>query len=59
MALFIAGAGYVAGVLVQLLLPEQSGLFAITEGMTFGEIVFILWLLVKGVKLPEAVPSPK
>lgn len=49
----IGGIGYTLGSFIELLLPNFKGLLSTLEIMTFGEIVFIIWLLVKGAKLAE------
>jgi uncharacterized protein DUF4386 len=53
--LIVAFAGYVADVLARLLFPSHAAAVASIAGASkFGEVVLILWLLVKGVNTPPA-----
>lgn len=49
----VAGIGYTLDSFLKLLLPEFEVILSVLEIMTFGEIIFIIWLLIKGAKLPE------
>jgi len=51
--LAIAGVGYLLGSFTNLLIPHLEILLSISEVMTFGEVVFIAWFLIKGVKLQK------
>lgn len=51
-ALMIAGAGYFFGSFAQLLLVNPEKIMPLFDILTLGEIVFIFWLTIKGVKLP-------
>jgi hypothetical protein len=52
--LIIAGFGYLLGSLLHLLLPNDEAIFfQIFDIMTFGEILFMLWVVFRGAKLPE------
>jgi len=46
--LFIGGAGYLLGSFFKILLPEIKSIQNVFEIMTFGELLFILWLIIKG-----------
>ena len=49
--LIIAGLGYVIGHLKVFLFPELNTSFSMYTAM--GELVFMLWLLIKGSRLKE------
>ncbi len=49
----VAGIGYTLDSFLKLLLPEFEVILSVLEIMTFGEIIFLIWLLIKGAKLPE------
>jgi hypothetical protein len=53
-ALMVGGAGYLLGLGVELVAPDADAA-ALALGMLGGvcEIAFLLWLLVKGVRLPD------
>ena len=51
-AVFIAGFGYVIGSFLKLLVSDLGILSSLFDVMTFGEIVFLGWLVIKGAKLP-------
>jgi hypothetical protein len=53
-AVVIAGIGYTLDSFTQLLYPSASGLSSVLQFMTFGEIIFMLWLLFKGAKLTKS-----
>ncbi|SHI57444.1 DUF4386 domain-containing protein [Aquimarina spongiae] len=48
--LFIAGFGYLINSLLKLIFPDFDQLNLILELMTFGELIFILWFVIRGVK---------
>lgn len=48
--LFFGGTGYFLVSIVRLLFPEAEGLLSILDYFTFGELLFILWLVVMGTK---------
>lgn len=52
-AVLIGGIGYTLGSFIKLLMPDLKVLPSIFEYMTFSEIVFLGWLLIRGAKLPE------
>lgn len=49
-ALWLAGIGYLLGVVVKILAPGQTSILAVTEIMVMGELVFILWFAVFGIQ---------
>ena len=49
----IAGFGYLLGSFAQLIIPNYQLIFQIFEAMTFGELLFMIWILIKGAKIPE------
>lgn len=51
-ALFVAGAGFFFGSFAQLLFTNSANIRPIFDFMTLGEMVFILWLIIKGANLP-------
>ena len=51
--IIIAGTGYVVGAFAKILVPDFDILLSFSEILTFGEVLFILWLIIKGVKLKE------
>ncbi|MEM6807078.1 MAG: DUF4386 domain-containing protein [Bacteroidota bacterium] len=54
--LMIAGIGYSLGSFSRILFPEQQVFLQAFEIMTFGEMVFIFYLLIMGIKKePQAV----
>jgi len=48
--LFIAGFGYFIGSFIKIIFPEFTQLNLILEIMTFGELIFIIWLVIVGIK---------
>ena len=53
-AVIIGGLGYTLGSFFELLTPSSKTILYLFEFMTFGEVVFLLWLVVRGVKLPKS-----
>lgn len=51
-ALMIGGAGYFFGSFVQLILPSPEKIMPLFDFLTLGEVVFIIWLIIRGAKLP-------
>ena len=49
----MGGFGYLIGSFTHILLPNYETIAAVLELMTFGETVFIVWILLKGAKIPE------
>lgn len=52
-ALFLGGIGYTMGSILTILDIKTDTLFTITEAMTFGEIIFVLWLIIGGFKIAK------
>jgi len=52
-AAIIGGFGYLLGSFTNLLFPNLGNLLLVFDIMTFGEVVFILWLVIRGAKIPE------
>lgn len=52
-AVIIGGIGYTLGSFTELLMPNIKALLSILEIMTFGEVIFLAWLVIKGAKLPK------
>ena len=48
--LIIGGVGYTLGILVELLFPDMTALKSVLEVLTFGEVIFILWLVFMGIR---------
>ena len=56
--LCLAGSAWVILSLVSVVLPQyQSEVYTYTQPAVFGEIVFMLWLLIKGAKPPASAPA--
>jgi Domain of unknown function (DUF4386) len=54
----LAGAAWVILSLVSVVLPQyQSEVYTYTQPAVFGEIAFMLWLLIKGAKPPSLAPA--
>jgi hypothetical protein len=54
----LAGAAWVVLSLVSVVLPQyQSEVYTYTQPAVFGEIAFMLWLLIKGAKPPALAPA--
>jgi len=52
--MILAGFGYLLGSLARLLLPNAETIFfQVMDVLTYGEVIFWLWVLVRGAKLPE------
>ena len=51
--LFFGGTGYFLGSVVKLLYPEADLLYSIVDTFTIGELLFILWLVVMGIRKRE------
>ncbi len=49
----IGGIGYTLDSFMKLLLPNFAALMSTLQIMTFGEVIFLAWLVVKGAKLPK------
>jgi hypothetical protein len=49
-AVGVAGAGYLVGTFTQLLFPSLTGLIAVANLLTLGEVIFVFWILFKGIK---------
>jgi hypothetical protein len=49
----IGGIGYTLGSFLKLLLPDSVVILSVLEIMTFGEVIFLIWLIIKGAKLPD------
>jgi hypothetical protein len=53
-SMIVAGFGYLLGSFAHLLLPNDEAIFfQVFDLMTFGEILFMLWVVFRGAKLPE------
>lgn len=50
-ALYVGGIGYLFGAFVAILFPDMSLVSEIMEALTIGEVVFILWFVIKGPKI--------
>ena len=58
MVVIIGGLGYTLGSFSALLAPSSKTISSLFEFMTFGEVVFLLWLVVRGAKLPKNSEQP-
>ena len=50
-AVIVAGVGYTLSSFTKLLLPNLNTFLSVLEFFTFGEVVWLLWLMLKGAKL--------
>lgn len=49
-ALYVGGVGYFVGSLMKIMMPDLAMLYWLTELMTMGEIIWLLWLIIRGPK---------
>ena len=49
----IAGFGYFLGSFIHLLFPGYTALYSALEFLTIGETLFMLWIIIRGAKLPK------
>lgn len=50
-ALIASGIGYLFGVIIKVVFPSESYLLFLTDTLAFGELVFALWFVFKGLSL--------
>lgn len=53
-ALIASCFGYLFGVIIKVVFPQASDLLVIADVLAFGELVFALWFVFKGIKIPDA-----
>ena len=52
--MILAGFGYLLGSLAHLFLPNDEAMFfQVFDLITYGEVIFMLWVVVRGANLPE------
>ncbi|MBW1298984.1 DUF4386 domain-containing protein [Aquimarina litoralis] len=51
--LYAAAIGYLISALVKIVFPKMDVLFTVAEILTIGEVIFILWFVIKGIKQPK------
>ena len=51
--LIVAGVGYVFGAFSKILLPNAPTINTIFEILTFGEVIFIFWFIIKGINIEK------
>lgn len=51
--MFLAGIGYFVSAFTQLLLPSFGAISSGLEILTFGEVIFMVWVMFMGAKLPK------
>ncbi len=49
----VGGLGYLALVSTSLVVPEAKTLISVCEAMTFGEVIFVGWIIIMGAKFPD------
>lgn len=49
----IGGIGYLAGSFIKILFPAAESIINGCEIMTFGEVIFLAWLIFFGAKIPK------
>ncbi|MEY5049549.1 MAG: hypothetical protein RLZZ175_2908 [Bacteroidota bacterium] len=54
-ALYIGGLGYLIAFIIKILFPSLKPILSYTELFTFGEVVWMLWLSIAGVKKSQAI----
>lgn len=52
-SVIIGGIGYTLSSFMKLLMPNLDLFLSLLEIMTFGEMIFLVWLLIKGAKFPQ------
>ncbi|MFC1727285.1 DUF4386 domain-containing protein [Patescibacteria group bacterium] len=52
--MILAGIGYFLGSFMQLLMLKNEAILSVFEILIFGEVVFMLWVVIKGAKLSKA-----
>lgn len=50
-ALYVAGIGYLFGAFTAIVFPEMLLISEVMEALTIGEVIFILWFVIKGPKM--------
>lgn len=50
-ALYVAGIGYLFGAFTAIVFPDMLLISEVMEALTIGEVIFILWFVIKGPKL--------
>ena len=50
-ALYLAGVGYVVGAFLPILFPDSQELSSLFEYLTFGEMIFIFWFVIRGMRI--------
>jgi len=50
-ALMASCVGYLVGIIIRIVFPSANYLLVVTEVLTFGEVIFALWFIVRGVRL--------
>ena len=48
----IAGIGYLLATFVHFILPTYETIIQLLDFMTMGEVIFLIWIVLKGAKLP-------
>lgn len=54
-ALIASCIGYLFGVVIKVMLPDGDALLTMIDILAFGELVFALWFVFKGIKYQEAI----
>jgi hypothetical protein len=49
----LAGFGYLLGSFTLFLLPTYEAIFQVFDPLTNGEVLFMVWVFLKGAKIPE------
>jgi magnesium-transporting ATPase (P-type) len=53
-SVYVGGVGYLVGAMGRIVNPDLEVLFSITEVMTLGEIIWLLWLIIRGAKFQKS-----
>ena len=51
--MIIAGFAYFTGSFVNLLFPHLTRIISTLDMLTMGEVIFMIWVIIRGAKLPK------
>ena len=47
--------GYLIAVTIKVAIPQASSLLVVTDVLAFGELIFALWFVIKGLKIDTTI----
>lgn len=53
----LAGLGYILGSFASIIFPNANTVNSVGEALTFGEVIFALWIVIRGVKNQNGISS--